>query len=129
MTTTNTAPRFRDYPLDQIAEWLDGLPGRRPPARRAWKKFTDWAYDTRGEFSELSGAGGFSGCPKLLAACHVVMELRERGESLPATVGEALDLARQREMPFGWLPPIEHADRIARLAGRPDLFNTPLLKG
>jgi hypothetical protein len=96
-----------------------------PPARRAWKKFTSWALETHGDFSEITGDGGFSGAPKLLAACHTVMELRDRDEPLPRTVGEALDLSRQREFPLGWLPPVAHAQKIARLAGRPELFRDP----
>lgn len=59
--------RFHDYPAAKIAAYLDSNQGRLP-GRRAWKKFTDWAYETYGDFAELTGGGGFSGSAKLLAA-------------------------------------------------------------
>lgn len=115
--------RFRDYPLSKVASWLDTLPKKRPPSRRSWKKFTDWAMDEFGDFAESTGDGGYSGAPKLLAACHVIGAFRESGDAPPKTVGEALDAAKSKGLGLGWLPPVEHAIKIAKTAGRADLFS------
>jgi len=114
--------RFRDYPLSKVAAWLDTLPHDAPPARRAWKKFTAWACDEYGDFADAGGDGGFSGAPKLLAASYYIIEMNRTNQPLPETVGDALDAARAAESGLGWLPPVEHAVKIAKAAGRPDLF-------
>lgn len=110
---------FREYPTAKVAEWIDS---NRVPSRRAWKRFTDWAFERYGDFAEMSGAGGFSGAPKLTACIIVIRRLREAGEPLPSTVGECLDLARERNWSLGWLPPYDLRRKIAKTAGRSDLF-------
>jgi hypothetical protein len=112
---------FREYPTEKIVAWLDAVKWR-VPSRRAWSRFTNWALVKYGDFSEMSAGGGFSGAPKLQATIAVLERLKGTGElGRVQTVGDCLVLARHEGWALGFLPPVDHATKIAKLAGRHDI--------
>ena len=70
----------------------------------------------------MTGSGGFSGAPKLQAAVAGLLRLRaENRLGEVETVGDVLQLAKRENWPLGWLPPVDHASKMAKAAGRPEI--------